>query len=165
VVAAYVGTQRAVRNNRGHAVYGGSSLRVVRGGFDALRSLDVDDDVRRAVAMAREYDAAADRRFDGFIASRRNYDVALGRDADGNRRLGVLEQSWRVGGASGAEVGALEAFADNTSIDAVDANCFEVYGDEEMALPANAVVYYRGVDPSVGALVKYAIVETHGHPR
>ena len=34
-----------------------------------------------------------------------------GPDAAGRWRSGVLEQSWRIGGASGAEIAALEAFA------------------------------------------------------
>ena len=45
-----------------------------------------------------------------FFASRRNYDVVAGLDARGQRRCGVLEQSWRVGGASPAELVALAAF-------------------------------------------------------
>jgi hypothetical protein len=162
IVATYYGTQRTTLNNRSHGVYGGSALRVVRGDFDALLALGVDEDVRRVVAQARAYDAAADRSFDGFFASRRNYDVALGRDVDGARRFGVLEQSWRIGGASGAEIGALEAFVDDPSLDAVDASCFEIYGDDALAVPSNAIVHYRGVDPHVGPLVKYAVVQRHG---
>ena len=59
--------------------------------------------------MARAYHEAALTCFAGMLASRSNYDVAEGRDATGRQCVGVLEQSWRLGGASGAEVAALEA--------------------------------------------------------
>src|SRR5262249_20209871 len=46
----------------------------------------------------------ATEEFHGFAASRRNYDVAQGIDADGWPQSGVLEPSWHVGGASSAEL-------------------------------------------------------------
>ena len=110
LVASYHGTQALTRANDGMQVYGGSRLEAVRGGFDALLALDLDDDTRLAVTQARTYDAAASELFSGLFASRRNYDIARGRNARGEWRCGVLEQSWRIGGASGAEIGALEAF-------------------------------------------------------
>ena len=79
-------------------------------------------------------------------------------------RSGVLEQSWRLGGASGAEIGALEAFRADPSLRIVRAMTREVYG-EAPALPAGAVVYYSGVDASVGALTKYALTEPHADTR
>jgi len=62
------------------------------------------------VAAARRYDEATVE-FHGFTASRRNYDVGQGVGADGRPRSGVLESSWRMGGASSAELAALTAFA------------------------------------------------------
>src|SRR5262249_56834029 len=56
-----------------------------------------------AVVAARRYDDATEE-FHGFAASRRNYDVAQGIDADGWPQSGVLEPSWHVGGASSAEL-------------------------------------------------------------
>lgn len=44
-------------------------------------------------------DAAALDCFPGFFASRRNYHIGQGRDAKGRFKSGVLEQSWRIGGA------------------------------------------------------------------
>ena len=42
--------------------------------------------------------------FPGLFASRCNYDVVTGADGVGKHHSGVLEQSWRAGGASGAEI-------------------------------------------------------------
>jgi hypothetical protein len=164
IVATYWGSQRTTPNNAGVDVYGGSSLNVVRGDFDALLARPLDDAVRVAVEQARAYDAAAFGCHPSMFASRRNYDVASGVDASGRRRSGVLEQSWRIGGASPAEVLALEAFAADRSLGAVRAASVEVYGATD-APPANAVVFFRGVDPRVGALTKYAIVEPDADAR
>ena len=125
----YCGEQRLTKNNSGIEVYGGSRLRFVRGDFDALLSLALPSDMQLAIAQARVYDDAADACFHGFFASRRNYDIAQGTDARGQHRSGVLEPSWRLGGASGAEIAALEAFRAEPSLRAVDAVSIEVYGD------------------------------------
>jgi hypothetical protein len=138
-------------------VYGGSELLVARDGFDALGALELPAPARDAVAKARAYDGAALRCFPGFIASRRNYDVAAGVDSMGGVRSGVLEQSWRVGGASGAEVAALRAFQDDAALQAVRAWSTEAYG--EIDLPDDALVYYAGDDNHGGRLTKYARIE------
>jgi len=95
----------------------------------------------------------------GFYASRRNYDTVQGRDSRGNRRAGVLEQSWRLGGASSAEIAALQAFIDNPRLNAVRACSFERF--EDKPLPANATVVFRGTDDELGFLLKYAMVEPY----
>lgn len=163
-VGTYYGTQHLTKNNHGAEVYGGSEIVVVPGDFEALLALRLAEDVRIAIAQARAYDEAASQCFDGFYASRRNYDVAQGRDASGRRRSGVLEQSWRAGGASGAEIGALEAFRADPSLTAVRAITREVYG-EAPALPTNAAVYFSGTDPHVGPLTKYAWTEPYADAR
>jgi hypothetical protein len=159
MVASYHGTQGLTRDNQGESVYGGSTLRVVRGGFDALLTLELDDAVRRSIEQAMAYDAAAAACFPGFIASRRNYDIALGVDANGQVRSGVLEQSWRIGGASPAEIEALLAFADAPALQRIDASSHEVYG--ETMLPRGAQVLYEGDDPQVGFITKYTQVEPY----
>src|SRR3982750_1413767 len=133
LVATYYGTQRLTRDHSGAAVYGGSDLVIVRGGFDALLALDLPMAARRAIGQARAYDTAARGAFPGMILSRCNYDVAQGYDGRRQLRSGVLEQSWRMGGASGAEIGALEAFRSDPSRAAVRAECTETY--EENAIP------------------------------
>jgi hypothetical protein len=157
LVATYVGTQKLVNDHRGMEVYGGSSLKVARGGFDALLALDMDDAARTAIEQARIYDTAAHRCFPGFFASRRNYDIVRGSDAEGGVRTGVLEQSWRIGGASGAEIAALEAFRADAAVRAVRAECTESYDEGELP-PLGATLYYRGVDPKVGFITKYTTV-------
>jgi hypothetical protein len=159
-MGTYYGTQQLTTNNHGATVYGGSAITVVRGDYDALLTLQLPDDVRLAVMQARVYDDAADQCFPGFYASRRNYDVARGKDAAGSPCSGVLEQSWRAGGASGAEIGALEAFTFDPSLHAVRAVTREVYG-EAPTLPPDAAVYFSGTDPRVGRLTKYAWVEPY----
>jgi hypothetical protein len=158
LVATYYGTQRLTFDGAGEAVYGGSDLVVARGGFDALLALGSSEEARLAIDQARAYDEAAAACFPGFFASRRNYDVARGIDADGRRRSGVLEQSWRMGGASSAEIGALEAFRADPDLSAVRASSMEVHGNGAEP-PPHAAVYFQGIDERLGPLVKYAVVE------
>jgi hypothetical protein len=161
----YVGTQRTTQNARGCAVYGGSSLTFVRGGLDALeQAAGGDDELRRAVALARAYHDAALDCFAGMFASRVNYDVAQGRDARGRECAGVLEQSWRIGGASGAEIVALQSLRDDPSVQTVRASMVEAYGDG-VAVPAGATLYFSGVDPQIGAITKYAMLHEHADAR
>ena len=162
--ASYCGEQRLTSNNEGREVYGGSELHVVRGGFDLLLELDVPEEMRVAISQARVYDDAAHACFHGFFASRRNYDVAQGEDGRGAHRSGVLEQSWRLGGASGAEMAALEAFRADPSLRAVRASSREAYGANSV-VPDHADIYFRGVDPHVGPLTKYTLIEPHAHTR
>ncbi|WP_313621639.1 DUF3182 family protein [Achromobacter sp.] len=151
--ASYVGTQCLTPDNNGVPVYGGSELSFARGGFDQLRSLDLSDDERQAVDLACRYDAAVSTAYPDFFASRRNYDVAIGRNAQGEPRAGVLEQSWRAGGASIAELSALQAFMLSPSLKEVAAFTRERYGKDEPA-PTSQRYVYRGEDSTVGMITK-----------
>jgi len=152
---SYFGTQRNTVSVHGKEVYGGSSLTLVRGGVDALARLAPDAGVQRAIAQAEAYHAAALEYFPGLLVSRCNYDVAEGQDAAGNPFAGVLEQSWRLGGASPAEVEALHALHDDPELAFVHASCVEIHGPAD-ALPDDAVVYFAGVDDLLGPITKYA---------
>ena len=154
---SYHGTQRTVADNKGQPVYGGSDLVCVRGGWDVLDGLPMSPEVRAGVAAARQYDAAAEE-FHGFTASRRNYDVAQGIGADSRPRSGVLESSWRVGGASSAELAAFAAFARDPSLEIVDASHVEEFGKGRRA-PADAIVEFQGDDPEWGPLLRYTVVK------
>lgn len=154
---AYWGTQRLTRSNAGDTVYGGSDLEVVRGGWEELAALPLAAEVAQAVRHAIAYDRAVFAAWPGLYASRRNYDVIAGGAADGTRRIGVLEQSWRVGGATGAELAAIEAFARDPKLAHVRSSTMEIYGGTGAA-PANAAIYFDGVDPAAGRLTKYAEV-------
>ena len=159
--ASYIGTQRTTRSRHGKEVYGGSSIEVARGGFDALEALALEDGARRAIAMARAYHDAALACFATMFASRSNYDVAQGRDPSGQQRIGVLEQSWRLGGASGAEVAALEALSDDPALQTVRASTTEVHGPDA-PIPDGATLYFCGVDDRLGPITKYAQVHRDG---
>jgi len=160
--ASYCGMQRLTTNHRGKKVYGGSDLIVARGDFERLMELGLAPEVQTAIVQAREYHAAAVASVSGMFASRCNYDVAQGIDSGGQWRSGVLEQSWRAGGASGAEVAALEAFGAAASLDVVRASTTEVYAIG--SVPAGAVVYFRGVDEHAGAMTKYVRIEPYANP-
>jgi hypothetical protein len=158
ITASYYGSQRLTRDNTGVEVYGGSDLTIVRGDYAELMRLDMPEAIRLAVSQAHVYEHAAFAAF-GLSASRRNYDVAQGIDSLGKPRSGVLEQSWRIGGASAAEIFALEAFAADPTLRSVRASTFECYGESEP--PDDAQQLYSGEEPEVGRLSKYVKVEPH----
>lgn len=158
LVASYWGLQRRTLNNRGMEVFGGSSLTVARGGFDALLALQPPPEPAQAIRQAASFHEAVQACYPGFDASRANYDVILGHDAQGRLRSAVLEQSWRVGGATGPEIAALEAFRADPHRSCVRTACFEIFGQSPPP-PPGATVYYRGVDPRSGPITKFTIVE------
>lgn len=159
MIASYHGTQCLTRDNNGETVYGGSTLWIARGDYSALLELELEDPVRRAVNQAMLYEQAALACFPDFIASRRNYDIAQGTNARGERCSGVLEQSWRIGGASAAEVQALLAFADDPALQRICASTHEIYG--VTPLPADIQVFYAGDDPDVGLISKFTKVRAY----
>lgn len=160
LVASYVGTQRLTQDNGGAWVYGGSDLNVHKGDYEALLCLQLQPLQKQAVRCARIYEGAVLQHYPGFMASRRNYDIATGLAHDGERLTGVLEQSWRVGGASSAELLALRAFHRDPELRQVHASTYEVFGGT--CCPADAELFFQGDDPEVGRLLKYARIKTHG---
>ncbi|MFW9080539.1 DUF3182 family protein [Pseudomonas sp. P2757] len=158
-VLSYCGDQYLTKDAHDEDVYGGSNLLVVQGGYDALLALDLSDDVRLAIEQARIFDAAADEAYPRFYASRRNYDIAQGLDSNGKQRSGVLEQSWRMGGASSAEVAALQSFVNDPSMRAIRVSSVETYIDQ--ALPADAIEVYRGPAENSDFLLKYVTVKSY----
>lgn len=163
LLATYYGTQRLTTNHHGDEVYGGSDLTVVRGDFAALLALDLSREVRIAVEQALLYDSAASACYGGFFASRINYDVVQGHDQAGAWCSGVLEQSWRAGGATGAEIAALEAFQADPQRHVARASGYEVFGPSA-APPPGAAIYFRGVDDTVGMLTKYTVLHHDDYP-
>ncbi len=152
---SYWGSQNLTTDHQGRDVYGGSDLYVVRGTLADLATETLPPAIARAVACAETFDRAAHLAYPDIILTRRNYDVIEGTDASGGKRVGVLEQSWRVGGASGAEIAAFEALRDEPDTHAVRCSTVEVYRDVEP--PVGATVYFRGLDPIVGVMTKYAM--------
>lgn len=162
ILCSYYGVQHCTRDHQGESVYGGSDLVLVRGDYDRLLQLDLEDPLRLAITQAQTYEQAAIASFPGFLASRRNYDIARGMNAGGHLRSGVLEQSWRIGGASSAELLALRAFADDPALQRIRASTHEVFGDPE--LPDDATLFYQGDDREVGRICKYARIRDYDHP-
>lgn len=162
----YLGNQHQVSDRGGQQVYGGSSLRVVEGGLDALEALPgaATGSEAEALRHARRYDAAVGTAYPGFFASRRNYDVVAGEDAQGRRRCGVLEQSWRMGGASPAEILALAAFLGARPPPALEVSCHESHDPGHIA-PPQAEVHFHDPGASRGPVIKYALPgRDHGNP-
>lgn len=158
-VLSYCGDQYLTKDGQGEQVYGGSNLLVVQGYYDDLLELDLPDDVRLAIEQAQVFDSAADEAYPGFYASRRNYDIAQGLDSDGKQRSGVLEQSWRMGGASSAELAALQCFVNDPGMRAICVSSVETYIDQP--LPADAIEVYRGPAQNSDFLLKYVTVKSY----
>jgi hypothetical protein len=84
--------------------------------------------------------------------------VVQGTDHDGRPHAGVLESSWRIGGASGAEAVALLRFRDDPGRRWLSVRTEEHYGTDAVA-PPGANVVFHGVDPAAGPLLKCTVVE------
>jgi hypothetical protein len=158
-VLSYCGDQYLTEDAHGEQVYGGSNLLVVQGDYDDLLALDLPEAVRLAIRQARVFDSAANEAYPGFYASRRNYDIAQGVASDGQQRSGVLEQSWRMGGASSAEVAALQSFINDQGMRAIRVSSVETY--IEQPLPADAIEVYRGPAQNSDFLLKYVMVKPY----
>jgi hypothetical protein len=161
---SYYGTQRMTLNNQGTVEYEGSDLFFIRGTLEHLLQLDVPGNVHLAMQQAITYDAALNL-YPGIIASRRNYDVGQGHNRDGNFLSGVLEQSWRIGGATGAELCAFECFQNDSSITAVEASTYCVFGWDKR-LPPQAIVQFDDADTGYGPMKVYTLLVKahHGVP-
>ncbi len=159
---SYVGQQHITTDNAGGDAYGGSDLLVALGGFDAMHDAGLSRPLRDAIGRAQAYDRAMHDAYPGLFASRRNYDVVHGKDAQGIERIGVLEQSWRIGGATPAEIRALGAFTRDASLRLARTSCREVHGDHEP--PVDCDVHYRDHDPHWGLITKYSWLEPDGYP-
>lgn len=154
---AYYGTQRTVRDHGGRHVYGGSRLTVFRGSLAQLADTLPPGQAREAVGMAMRYDRAVRAAY-AVLASRCNYDVFVGHDREGRRHCGVLEQSWRFGGASMAELLAMERFARQPSLQWMVAETVETYDGRPP--PPDAVPVWPGDGESP---CKYARIVDDGY--
>lgn len=153
---SYYGTQRMTPNNDGVLEYGGSHLVCVRGGWDALEKLSMDSDTRACIRQAKVFDTVMDG-CSGFMASRRNYDVGIGFDATGHRRIGVFEQTWRWGAASTAELVALGELERDPDTHVIEISCIKEFGEHRKA-PVGAVIIYGANDPIAGPMIRYTLV-------
>ena len=118
-----------------------------------MEKLPIHDNVQIALTQAKRYDECMTA-YPGFMASRRNYDIGQGIDADGEWRSGVFESSWRVGGASTAELAAVSAFVHDPALQIVEASVVKAFGTG-CEVPPDAVVHYRADDPEDGPITRY----------
>lgn len=156
LVISYVGTQERSHNRQGEDVYGGSRLHIVRGDYERLAAEPLDDAAQLALQQAREFDRRVKAAYPGSFATRASCEIAQGFDLDGHWHSGVLEPSWHVDGATGAELIAIEAMLEDPSLERVDARTVEVHG-HVAELPPGAVLLYRDEDREVGWLTQYAV--------
>src|SRR5262249_38256404 len=159
----YYGIQRLVADNDGHSVYGGSDLVCLRGDWDVLDRVSLTPEIRLAAAQARRYDMAT-AAYPDFIATRRNYDVAQGVDDRGRARSGVLEASWRSGGATTAELAAMGRFRGDPEVHVVEARAVKRFGAGAEP-PRGAVVHFAADDPRDGPILRYTLVTRASAPR
>jgi hypothetical protein len=159
---SYYGKQRKTRDNEGNVVYGGSDLVCVRGRWEELLKVVVEENVRFGVLQAKSYDEAMSA-YPGFVASRRNYDIGQGFDAEGVWRSGVFESSWRVGGASPAELLAITTFIEDSDLSILEACHYERFGELD-EVPDHSIVHFRGEDPEVGPLIRYTTLTRRRTP-
>ncbi len=68
------------------------------------------------------------------------------------KRFALLEQSFRVGGASAAEIWGLEYLLCHPSVDAVCASTYYRYGDEASQIVSGEENLYWGVDSRLGPI-------------
>jgi uncharacterized protein DUF3182 len=149
---AYHGTQCTVRDAAGRDVYGGSDLWVIRGGLEDLLAEPLQPREQEAVRRAELYDRLMAHAYPMW-ASRRNYDLVFGRTPDGAGLGGVLEQSWRIGGATPAELAALDYFRAYPSVHAVRATTGELH-DAQPPSPG-AHVFYAAMPGVEGPRCKF----------
>jgi hypothetical protein len=154
---SYIGEQRTVVRNSNDEVYAGTTLYAVRGGWNQLSSRLTDPAFKQILLIARHYDECAQRTLK-LVASRKNYDVVTGTDVLGRCKTAVLEQSWRAGGATNAEILALEAFKNEPALIAVRAASYEIFGQADID-DKSVFICFHGEDPVEGPMTKYARLE------
>ena len=132
LVASYYGTQRLTPDNSGATVYGGSDSWSSRGAISRPWPHSILPRMRGSRWRRRKSTTqAATDMLRWHVRLPPQLRRRPGLDAAGRLRCGVLEQSWRIGGASGAEVAALEAFRADPGLRAVRASTVEIYGEAE----------------------------------
>lgn len=157
IQVSYYGEQRTYPNvKKGEESYAGSDLTFVRGPMSNLLDLPIQDkNLRRAIVQATRFDHAVGL-FDEAIISRRNYDTIVGRAFNGETMSGVLEQSWRIGGASGPEILAALALRSNPSAMMATASSYHEFRDQcNGPLPDDAYVFFDGMDRIEGRVRIY----------
>lgn len=156
---SYCGEQEVTIDLKGQHTYGGSTLSVVQGGYSQLENILSFEKHKEALRMVQQYERHIFKAYPQIYASRRNYDVLQGVNAKGQMRLGVLEPSWRAGGASMAELLAFEAFTANSRLHHIRTWTKERYVSDLETLEKSDQTYCIAPEQT-GWLVKSAGVES-----
>jgi len=154
---SYIGRQRTVKDNTGRLVFGGSALMFVSGGWEKLGKLPLSPVFLTAIAQAVTYEKMVEREYAGFFASRRNYDVAVGKNARGAIRSGVLEASWRFGALSSGEIAAAREFRNDPTLSGIHLVVRKRYG-RNIDVPVGAELLCHVDDPDLGPIVRYVLI-------
>ncbi len=80
-----------------------------------------------------------------------------GVDGRGRWRSGVVEASWRVGGATSVEVAAFAVFMEDAAVDVVHASSVQAFGGG-IEPPAGARIHVQGDDPKLRPMIQYTLV-------
>lgn len=155
---SYCGEQEVAMDLKDKPAYGGSTISVVRGGYDQLDTALIFDQHKEALRLVQQYERHIFNAFPQIYASRRNYDVLQGTNANGHKRLSVIDHSWELGGASMAEVLALEVFAADSSLHRIRTWTKERYVSDANAVERSDQIYCEAPEQT-GWLVKSAGVE------
>lgn len=122
---SYFGKQKSVFHN-GRSKYGGTEIAMFRGNFNNLiNRVDTGSNLHIAISQTSTV-------FDAFgtldpILSRANFDVVQGFNNKGEFLSGVTDQSFRLGGASPAEVLAISKLNSDKNIECVNAEVDLIY--------------------------------------
>lgn len=157
-IISYCGEQEVTMDLKDQPAYGGSAISVVRGGYDQLESALIFDQHKEALRLVQQYERHIFNAFPQIYASRRNYDVLQGTNANGHKCLSVIDHSWELGGASMAELLALEAFAADSSLHRIRTWTKERYVSVKDTIKTSNQIYCVAPEQS-GWLVKSAGIE------
>jgi hypothetical protein len=138
---SYYGNQESTTSPKGNQTYGGTTLTMMRGPFEDLARFIDDPHLSRAVEQAKTVYRAYSV-YDPLI-SRANFDVVQGQTSNHEFLSGVVDQSLRIGGATPAEIMAIEALQRDPSIEQVTAEVKIRWNPEHpLSLSNGEVVFF-----------------------
>lgn len=136
---SYFGHQHTVLLD-GEPTYGGTTLTMHYGTLGELSAQLKDGNVRTAVDQARGVHGAYSH-YDPIV-SRLNFDVVQGWDVNGVFYSGVVDQSFRIGGASPAEVVAIRELQHDPSLKRVTTRVDIQWHPEPALLSSDKIIFF-----------------------
>lgn len=141
---SFIGDQRIAKDTKGAETYVGTTLRMVRGGLGQLAQapgLDAAKQwgVRQAQTVGDAYDHL------DVMSSRMELDVIQGTSGDSDETLsGVADPALRPGGASSAELLAIEKLRDNPALSEVSTRVDVHFGTPPKSLIGHKTLFFVG---------------------